>query len=507
MKARLCHGEGNGSSRSDHPRDPVEAARAGNPYPCTDLGNAERFAACHGDSVKFDTANRCWRIWDGKRWAADSSLHMLKLAAQTARNIMQEAASASAPATTDSHDIRKSLAAWAIKSESRDRLAAMIEVAKSQDGIAVDATSFDADIMLFNCLNGTLDLKSGILRPHKKSDLLTKLSKVEYRKGATCPRWERFLKDATGNDSDVIRFLQRAAGYILTGSTSEEKMFLIYGGEASGKTTFLESLRAILGDYGVTIDPAMLTKASHTRQSGAASPDVARLAGVRLAAGSELEQGRELSHGLAKSLTGGETITARQLYAGYADFFPQFKIMLALNHCPKANADDGAIWRRLTRIAFDKTVPVEKRDKTLKPYLRDSKGGASAVLAWAVEGCLAWQRHGLVIPDAVQRSTDNYRNESDPIHTFFEDCLSFNPMAWTPWIEIWTAYQEYSESQGIAERYRVSPVRITERLKSKGCEPSRKYTGRGWQGVEIRATMTPMTPMTPISKSIPTKQI
>jgi len=507
MNARLCHGEGNGSSRSDRPRDPVEAARAGNPYPCTDLGNAERFAACHGDSVKFDAANRCWRVWDGRRWAADSSLRVFKLAAQTARNIMQEAASASAPATKDSHDIRKSLADWAIKSESRDRLAAMIEVAKSQDGIAMDASSFDADIMLFNCLNGTIDLKTGILRPHKKSDLLTKLSKVEYRKGATCTRWERFLIDATGNDVDVIRFLQMVAGYTLTGSTIEEKLFLLCGPEASGKTTFLEALRTILGDYGATIDPAMLTKASHRRQSGAASPDVARLPGVRLAAGSELENGKELKECLAKSLTGGETITARQLYAGYFDFLPQFKIILALNHCPRCNADDGAIWRRMVRIGFDKTVPVDRRDKTLKPYLRDPRGGAPAVLAWAVEGCLIWQSEGLVIPNAVQQSTDNYRNESDPIHSFFEDRLSFNPMGWMPWVEIWMAYQEYAESQGVPERYRVSTVRIIEQLKSKGCEPSRKYAVRGWQGVEIRATMTPMTPMTPISKSIPTKQI
>jgi putative DNA primase/helicase len=489
----------------DRPRDPIDAARCGNPYPCTDLGNAERFAIQHGDSVKFDTSKQCWRLWDGRRWASDSSLAVLKMASQTARNIMKEAGAAPAPVSKTDHDHRAALFGWAMKSESRDRLAAMVEVAKSQDGIAVDASLFDADIMAFNCWNGTIDLRSGNLHPHNKSDLLTKLSKVEYHKGTTCPRWERFLMDATGNDLEVIRFLQTVAGYSITGSTVEEKLFLIYGVEASGKTTFLEAKRAILGDYGMTIDPAMLTKAGTGRQSGTASPELARLAGVRLAAGSELEQGRELSEGLAKSLTGGETITARHLYAECFDFMPQFKIMLALNHCPKCNADDGAIWRRMVRVGFDKSVPVEKRDKTLKPYLRDPKGGAVAVLAWAVEGCLAWQREGLTIPKAVERSTQNYRNESDPIHTYFEDCLQFNPMAWTTWISLWTAYNEYAESQGIAERYRVAPVRITERLKSKGCEPSRKATGRGWHGVELKATMTHIPPIPPILESFPTK--
>ncbi len=484
---------------------PVDAARLGAPYPMTDLGNSERLVALHGDAIRWDVARKTWRIWDGRRWAADAALQVNALAAETARAIRREAADA--PRGDRNSDLGRELFNWAVRSESRDRLAAMVEVAKSRPGIVVTPDALDADTWALNVLNGTLDLRTGKMRPHRQGDLLTKLAPVEYRAGLRDARFEAALSDWTGGDADLADFLQVAAGYTLTGQTTEEVLFLVYGPEASGKTTFLELLRAILGEYARTVQADLLTKQRDNRGAGAASPELAGLAGARLAAASEMEQGREIAEALAKNLTGGEPITARHLYAELFDFLPQFKLWLALNHCPKVSADDGAIWRRILRIGFEYTVPPERRDKTLKPYLRDPAGGAPAVLAWAVEGCLRWQREGLKIPAAVERSTAAYREESDPLAPFLEDCIRFTDGdTWTPWADLWQAYNDHAEESGTAQRYRVAPKRLQDRLRARGCVVSRRHAGRGWVGVALNydwqtAERDAVTPRDGISKT------
>jgi|GEM_PF-1464204 len=496
---------------AEQPLNPVTAAQAGTPYAMTDLGNAERLCAWHGDAIRWDVARKVWRAWDGRRWAVDSALHVNALAADTARKIRQEAAAAPS-GTGNGRDLGRDLFAHAVKSESRDRLAAMLEVAKARPGIAVAADALDVDPWALNVANGTLDLRTGALRPHNRADMLTKLAPVEYRPGCRCERWERFLADATGGDAELVAFLQVVAGYTLTGDTSEEKLFLVHGPEAAGKTTFLEAIRGALGEYARIIAADLLTRQRESRGGGAASPELAGLAGARLAAGSEMEQGREIAEALAKNLTGGESITARHLYAEHFDFRPQFKLWLALNHCPKVSADDGAIWRRILRIGFEHTVPPERRDKTLKPYLRNPAGGAPAVLAWAVEGCLRWQREGLQVPAAVALSTAAYRQESDPLATFTEDCLLFTDAdTWTPWADLWAAYNEHAEENGTGERFRVAPKRLQDRLRARGCVCERRHAGHGWVGVALRAdwqepprqTVTPcdaeISPPTPFS--------
>ncbi len=461
---------------------PADAASENHPYAMTDLGNAERFAAIYGHCVRYDVSEGCWRFWDGKRWAKDRKMRAILLCKRTVRNIPKEALAL--PKNNTEDKLFGLLLEWARKSESRERINAMLELAKSQPGIPVDKNDLDQDQFLFNCVNGTIDLRTGGIYPHRKEDMISTLSSVEYIPGHIDPKWEAFLADATGNNPDTIGFLQIAAGYSLTGDISEEKIFMIHGPKNSGKTTYLEALKKMMGEYARTVNLDMFAK----KRDGGSSPsnDIAALVGIRLAAGSEIEKGREVAEALIKNLSGGEEITARFLFKEYFSFMPQFKIWMALNHAPKVSPDDGAIWRRLFRIGFDISVPPEKKDKSLKPYLVDPQRGGKAVLAWAVAGCLKWQKEGLNIPEAVTSSTLKYREESDPLNPFFEDCLEFAEELWTSWIDIVGAYQTHCREYGTPVKYQVAPKTIQERLKDRACRVQRKHSGRGWQGVGLK---------------------
>ena len=205
---------------------PVQAANAGEPYAMTDLGNAERLCHEHGDKILWDVSRKVWRRWDGNRWAVDSALRVNRLAADTARAIRVEA-SAAPSAIHGGRDLGQDLFKHAVRSESRDRLSAMVEVAKSCHGVAVAADSWDADPMLLNVNNGTIDLRTGELMPHDRNGMHTKIAPVDYVPGHTDPRLDKFLQDATGGDDELIEFLQTVTGYVLTGLTVEEILLLI----------------------------------------------------------------------------------------------------------------------------------------------------------------------------------------------------------------------------------------------------------------------------------------
>lgn len=466
----------------DRPQgNPVEAARLGDPYKCTDLGNAERLRYWYGDRVKWDIARGCWRLWDGRRWKFDSALKVLELAGFSARKIREEATSCPSDEKQGAN-MMDILWKHAKSSESEGKLNSACELLKTLGGVAVESGELDVGPMLFNVQNGTINLRTGELSPHRQEDLITRLSPIAYDSEATCERWQKFLSESTGGDKDLEKYLQKVVGYCLTGDTSEECLFFIFGIAASGKTTFLETLKSMLGEYSETINPSMLCKSKFGGGTGAATPELAALAGARLAAGSEVEAGKELDSALVKNVTGGETITARHLYSGMFSFKPAFKIVLAMNDCPKASAEDSGLWRRMRRIEFNHAVPKEKRDKTLKHYLQ--KEGAAAVLAWAVKGCLLWQLEGLGTPRAVEASTEAYKQESDPLANFFNDCIRINASSWENTTDIASAYNRHCEANGI--RYPVSSKRIAERLKKLGAKSERRHRRNGWQGVELK---------------------
>lgn len=454
------------------------------PRKLTDLGNAERLRDRHGDRIRHCRALDTWFIWNGARWEPDATGHIHRFAEETVRAIYAEAADGATTAE------REAIAKHATRSESASRIEAMISLARFLDGIPVVPAQLDSDRWALNCVNGTLDLRSGELRAHDPANLITKLCPVVYDADATLPLWDTFLAETTGGDEAFAAFLRRAAGYTLVGEPTEEVMFFPYGPAATGKSTFLEALKSALGDYAMTADfEAFLKK----RSDGGIRSDIARLAGARFVVSIEVDDGKRLAEGLFKALTGGDTVTARHLYQREFEFLPQFALWLAANNAPNVSADDAAMWRRILRLPFAQIVPKERRDPKIKAMLRDTKAAGPAILAWAMKGCIEWQRDGLGIPPAVAEATAEYRREMDPFADFVDACCDLSPQSWIATERIWDAYRQHEGDD--ANLSAAAKKAFIGHLQSLGCTAlSQRWQGkvaRGWKGITLKEDDSP----------------
>jgi len=415
----------------------------------TDLGNAERLIAHHGNELRYVHPWNKWLVWDGTRWKPDTTGEVERRARATVRTIYAEAK------IPDGKDERKAIARHATASESRGKIDAMIALARSMVPIAPD--DLDVRPWLLNALNGTVDLRTGELREHRREDLITKLAPVEYDPNAEAPRFARFLLEIFGGDEDLISFVQRFAGYSLTGSTEERAFAILHGRGKNGKTTLVELLEDVMGDYATTTDAeTILAK----RYQGVGN-DVAALKGARFVATAEVEQGRALAESKVKSLTGSDTVTARFLYAEPFSFKPEFKLWLSTNNKPVIRGTDDAIWDRIRLIPFTQRFEGAAADPRLPEKLRAEAAG---VLAWMVQGCVQWQRDGLGEPDKVVAATEGYRVEMDALAAFIdEDCI-VRPDTWCKFSDLYAAYTRWcEESNEHPEKKRRFADSLTER--------------------------------------------
>lgn len=464
---------------------PQQTAAAG-AWNLTDVGNGQRLAARHGRDLRYCAPLLTWFLWTGQRWRPDAGNAVRELGKATARNILGEAA------LEDDEDRRKAFVKHAFASERDRSLRAMLWCAETEPGIPVMPGDLDADPWALNVLNGTLDLRTGELRPHRREDLLTHLCPVAYDPDARSDLWEGFLQRVTCGDLALQRFLQQVAGYALTGSTREEKLLFVYGPARSGKSTFLGALQATLGeDYSHTCDFDAFLKRKPT---GGPKDDLANMAGKRLVVSVETDEGARLAEGLIKQLTGGDRVRARRLYANSIEFLPQFKLFLAANDRPKARDDDDALWERILEVPFPHSIPREERDPEVKTALCDPARSGAAILAWAVTGCLEWQRDGLQVPQAVELSTASYRESMNPLGEFLAECCVLTPEAWTPSAAIMDAYRQWA--QGANVRFTLNAKKVAERLRALGCVPEQHPSSRtrGWRGVGIQTEREGQTP-------------
>src|SRR5439155_4535552 len=372
---------------------------------------------------------------------------------------------------------REKLLKHALRSEQAARMQGMVTLAQSEPGIPVKPDQLDADPWALNVLNGTLDLRTGQLRPHRREDLITKLAPVVYDHEARYPLFLAFLDRIFAGNTELIGFVQRAVGYSLTGDVRERVLLILWGGGANGKSTLLETLRSMLGDYAMRTPTETLL----VKHDGAIPNDVARLRGARFVSASEADEGKRLAEAQIKDMTGGETLSARFMRAEWFDFKPEFKLWLATNHKPVIRGTDKAIWDRIRLVPFNVRIPDGEQDKGLGAKLRAELPG---ILAWAVEGCLAWQRDGLGIAQDVQAATASYRAEMDVLAVFIGDVCTVSPAAKVSSKLLFSRYSKWCEANG--ERP-LSQRALGEKLREKGFEPGKVgHRGtRGWLGIGI----------------------
>lgn len=404
-------------------------------YTLDDMGNAKRFIDLFGEDFRYNYTDKCFIYWDGCRWASD-----LDGTAERAADIAIESMSAEAEwyDSVGDEDAAKAFRKHIKSSRSNKSKTNMLK--EIQHNLPIMPRQLDRHAMAFNVPNGTLSLKSGELVPAKREFLITKLSPVEYTANADCPRWLKFLDDIFAGDRELIRYIQKAVGYSMTGDVSEQCVFFLYGTGRNGKSTFLDVIREVLGEYVSNIQPETIMVKNG--MGNGINSDIARLKGARMVTTVEPNEGVRINEGLIKQLTGDDTVTARKLYGNEFEFKPEFKLWMATNHKPVIRGTDEGIWRRIHMIPFTVQIPADKVDRQLKAKLEREY---PAILRWAVEGALLWQREGLKQPRAVLDMTREYRREMDVISGFIDDRCEVGENFSAKSSELYAAYSAWCE--------------------------------------------------------------
>jgi putative DNA primase/helicase len=434
----------------------------------TDLGNASRLIAYHGQDLRYCYPWGRWLVWDSRRWLVDESGEIHRRAKQTVKEIYREAANA------PDDEARKVLAKHAMRSEAENRIQAMISLAKSE--APVMPQDLDASPWLMNVANGTINLKTGELQEHRREDLITKLAPVEYDPEASASTWTATLERVLPS-AEVRAFFKRLCGYAISGDVSEHILPVLYGTGANGKSTILNALLEAAGEYGMQAAPDLLIA-----KRGGHPTEVADLFGMRVVASIEVEDGRRLAEALVKSLTGGDKVRARRMRQDFWQFDPTHTAFLCTNHKPEIRGNDAGIWRRIRLIPFTETIAPAEQDKKLPTKLRTELSG---ILAWAVEGCLEWQREGLQAPDEVRKATGAYRSEMDVIGAFLRDECETQQGYSATFKEVYDRYEEWCEEGGEKPETRR---KFNARLKERGQFTDRRSGPGGsyeWHGLQL----------------------
>lgn len=474
----------------------------------TDLGNARILVRLTGNDVRWCPSmpgDDGWMIWDGSKWMPDTTRHVYRLADMVAPEWRTRAPMKNTDLTLskeeeEAQELRKKMLAWADKCESERGYRAMIEMFKSRPRIAVTIESWNADPLLVNTPDATYDLGRGRGYRPRREDLITRMTAT----GASlddCPLWRRFVLQIMGgvvsegktptteevdaayadpqnkNAVGLVKFLQRATGYSLTGDASEQCLFIAYGSGGNGKGVFFNTVKAIMGTYatGARVETFV------DRKAGGIPNDLAALAGARFVLCSEPEENAELDEGLIKMVTGQDTVTARFLNREFFDYIPQFKLWMMTNHKPKIKGTDNGIWRRMRLIPFEVSIPKEKQDMTLSERL---KAEWPAILRWMIQGMKDWRKERLNPPPEVLAASAHYRREMDVLADFLEDRCDVELMATANNVELYASYQEWAKDNGMRPR---SQSMLSRSLVSRGFkQASDRSHGRQWEGLRLR---------------------
>ncbi|HWQ52150.1 MAG TPA: phage/plasmid primase, P4 family [Bryobacteraceae bacterium] len=466
---------------------PVATTRGWKPPHRTDLGNSDLFASVYQKELRYDHRRGKWLMWRGNWWSEDQKGEVWARAVKVVRLRAQLA-----PQIEDA-DARDKEWRWAIECESRARLEAMLVLAQKDPRLADSGADWDGNPWLLGVANGVVDLRTGGLREGRPSDRITIHTAVPFEGRAQAPRFEQFLLEIFGGDLELIQYVQRAIGYSLTGDTSEQCFFVLHGEGANGKSTLLEVLREAAGEYGFNMPFSTV----ELKARASIPNDMAALAGRRFVTSSETDPSAQINEARMKTLTGQDKVTARFLHREFFTYRPVGKFWLASNYKPLVRDDSHGFWRRVRLIPFlnrfqDTGDPSDVGDRSGTPNAR--VGGADkdlfrklrselpGILAWAVRGCIEWQKRGLGVPPAIREATKSYREEMDSLTEFLEECCILDPDGQVSAHDLWREFAVWAKEKGESLDRRT----FSARLQARGFQRVRAGHERTWTWLGLR---------------------
>jgi P4 family phage/plasmid primase-like protien len=442
----------------------------------SEFGNALRLQDNLRNDIHYVYETKIWLHWELDKWIwcfDGAKVHYQ--AAKLHKQIYNEGQSNPADA--------KLFASWSRSSQKEKIINASVSLLKNFKHLRLPLSSIDAGIFHVGINNAVklIDLKTGFSRPVKREDYITKTLNVDYLgKSTNAVIWLSFLEQVFEGDQELINWLKRWCGYLLTGSTTEHLLVFCYGLGANGKSVFAETLTYILGDYARAIASETLTDSK--RSAGGASPDIADLIGARLALSSETEGDKALAESLVKSLVSGDSMTARKLYSQPIQFNPQFKLMILGNHKPNITGNDHGIWRRIRLVPFKRTFKENERDLMLLDKLRAE---APHILAWMVEGCLEWQNQGLSdTPVVIEEATSEYKEEQDLIGLWLSECCNLSLNDETSSAKLFISYKNWCSINGIKQ---MSSIAFGKSLGQRNYKYRKSSGNNIWAGIALKA--------------------
>jgi putative DNA primase/helicase len=417
------------------------------------------FAKRNADNLRHVAKWGQWFVWDGACWREDEKRGVFTIA----RNVCRETA-----IKCNKLGERKRIA-------SAKTRAAVVSLAGEDPRMAATIDQWDTDPWLLNTPEGVVDLRTGHMREHRPEDYMTKRTSVSP--GGECPRWWQFIVEVTGGDQQLAHYLQRIAGYCLTGVTDEQQLFFLYGTGCNGKGVFINTLAGILGDYHRATSIETFTVSHNERHP----TELAGLRGARLVTAAETEDGRRWAEARIKELTGGDKVTARFMRQDFFEFTPQFKLVFSGNHMPVLRSVNKAITRRFRRIPFTVTIPDARVNIHLTEELRAEAAG---ILAWLIEGCLAWQCGGLKPPAAVLAATDQYLESQDVLGDWLSEDCEESSTGWEPRARLYEVWSKWAEERG---EYAGGSRWFSQKLEDRGFVPRKGAKGvRGFGGLKLK---------------------
>lgn len=456
--------------------EPLVAGSCG-PESFNDTGNANRMARLYGPDLRYIRETDTFIHWLDNCWVP-AGVQILEYAKRTAAAVLAEG---QAMLASDDENIRKRGAdqvAYANRLHSLSLMKAMLELLKPK--VEIRTVELDADPMLVRVKNGVIELRTQGYRENCRQDLITSVCPVDYDPQAICPTWERFIAEITCGDTELAAFMKRLVGYMLTGRTDEQLLFFFYGHGSNGKSTFIQIIQSLLGSYATQINSDVLMA---NRSVGGPNASLAKLPAKRLVVANELPEGGRFDDMLLKSMTGGDTLVARQVYGKHEiEFTAQFSLVIIGNHKPVIHDMSHGMWRRMCLVPFAAQFSAEQADPTLPARLLAELPG---ILNWALAGVAEWQQHGLKrsLPAAIVAANEEYREESDLLGEFLSGCI-LQPDAYTPATELYQAFQTFA-CEG--NEWRMTQRVFNKKLAERGFTKIRRDNKAGFRGVALTA--------------------